>query len=173
MGRSYYTVDLDGLTTDDNGLVVLGSSLVSPVPDRYLAESNIQIGADAVAIYAGNDTDWPDQTFASQTNLISALIYDTDDADNMALMSLLGINDQYNENENGNKTTESVQRKADGTYETKAPTPHSLNDATVPTYTGIGFTVAPLPISEGGNFDITFTLSQPQTTDLFLTIPSI
>ncbi|WP_405352245.1 endonuclease [Nonlabens sp. Asnod3-H03] len=168
MGRSYYTVDLDGLTTDDNGLVVLGSSLVSPVPDRYLAESNIQIGADAVAIYAGNDTDWPDQTFASQTNLISALIYDTDDADNMALMSLLGINDQYNENENGNKTTESVQRKADGTYETKAPTPHSLNDATVPTYTGIGFTVAPLPITEGSNFDITFTLSQPQTTDFVL-----
>ncbi|KEZ93509.1 endonuclease [Nonlabens ulvanivorans] len=168
MGRSYYTVDLDGLTTDDNGLVVLGSSLVSPVPDRYLAESNIQLGADAVAIYAGNDTDWPDQTFASQTNLISALIYDTDDADNVPLMTLLGINDQYNENENGNKTTESVQRKADGTYETKAPTPHSLNDATVSTYTGIGFTVAPLPITEGSNFDITFTLSQPQTTDFVL-----
>lgn len=168
MGRSYYAVDLDGLTTDDNGLVVLGSSLVSPVPDRYLAESNIQIGADAVAIYTGNDTDWPDQTFASQTNLISAVIYDTDDADNMALMSLLGINVQYNENENGNKTTESVQRKADGTYETKAPSPHSLNDATTPTYVGIDFTVAPLPINEGGNFDITFTLSQAQTTDFIL-----
>lgn len=165
MGRSYYTVDLDGLTTDQNGLVVLGSSLVSPVPDRYLAESNIQIGADAVAIYAGNDTDWPDQTFASQTNLISALIYDTDDADNMALMSLLGIQVQYNENENGNKTTESIQRKADGTYETKAPTPHSLNDATTPTYIGIDFTVAPLPITEGDTFTITFTLSEAYTSD--------
>ncbi len=168
MGRSYYAVDLDGLTTDDNGLVVLGSSLVSPVPDFYLAESNIQIGADAVAIYAGNDTDWPDQTFASQTNLIDAVIYDTDDADNMALMSLLGINVQYNENENGNKTTESVQRKADGTYETKAPTPHSLNDATTPTFTGIGFTVAPLPINEGGAFDITFTLTEAQTSNFIL-----
>ncbi|MGJ8685148.1 MAG: endonuclease [Nonlabens sp.] len=168
MGRSYYTVDLDGLTTDDNGLVVLGSSLVSPVPDRYLAESNIQLGADAVAIYAGNDTDWPDKTFANSVNLIDALIYDTDDADNMTLMNLLGINVQINENENGNKTTESIQRKTDGTYEVKAPTPHSLNDATTPTYTGIDFTVAPLPINEGGNFDITFTLSEAQTSDFVL-----
>jgi len=164
MGRSYYTVDLDGLTTDQNGLVVLGSSLVSPVPDRYLAESNIQLGADAVAIYAGNDTDWPDQTFANSVNLIDALIYDTDDADNLNLMNLLGINVQINENENGNKTTESIQRKSDGTYEVKAPTPHSLNDATTPTYTGIDFTVAPLPINEGDNFTITFTLSQPYTS---------
>lgn len=168
MGRSYYTVDLDGLTTDQNGLVVLGSSLVSPVPDRYLAESNIQLGADAVAIYAGNDTDWPDQTFANTTNLIDALIYDTDDADNVALMSLLGINVQINENENGNKTTESIQRKSDGTYEVKAPTPHSLNDATAPTYVGIDFTVAPLPINEGDNFSITFTLSQAQASNFIL-----
>ncbi|WP_438963006.1 endonuclease [Nonlabens sp.] len=165
MGRSYYTVDLDGLTTDQNGLVVLGSSLVSPVPDRYLAESNIQIGADAVAVYAGNDTDWPDQTFANTTNLIDAVLYDTDDPDNAALMNLLNINVQYNENENGNKTTESVQRKTDGTYETKFPTPHSLNDAVTPTYIGVDFTVAPLPITEGDSFTITFTLSEPYASD--------
>ncbi len=164
MGRSYYTVDLDGLTTDQNGLVVLGSSLVSPVPDRYLAESNIQLGADAVAIYAGNDTDWPDQTFANSVNLIDALIYDTDDADNTNLMNLLGVNIQINENENGNKTTESIQRRADGTYEVKAPTPHSLNDAITPTYIGVDFTVAPLPINEGNNFDITFTISEAYTS---------
>lgn len=168
MGRSYYTVDLDGLTTDDNGLVVLGSSLVSPVPDRYLAESNIQIGADAVAIYIGNGTDWPDQTFANSINLIDALVYDTSDPDNQNLMSLLNEQIQYNENENGNKTTESIQRKADGTYETKAPTPHSLNDAATLTYTGIDFTVAPLPINEGDNFTITFTLSKPYANNFVL-----
>ncbi|WP_304015453.1 endonuclease [Nonlabens dokdonensis] len=168
MGRSYYVVDLDGLTTDANGLVVLGSSLVSPVPDRYLAESNIQLGADAVAIYRGDDTDWPDRTFANQMDLVDALIYDTDDADNAALMNLLGINVQYNENENGNKTTESVQRKADGTFETKAPTPHSLNDATVPTYNGLSFTASETELTEPDTFDITFTLTQAPTADFTL-----
>ncbi|MEO9953165.1 endonuclease [Nonlabens sp.] len=168
MGRSYYTVDLDGLVTDDNGLVVLGSSLVSPVPDRYIAESNIQLGADAVAIYRGDDTDWPDRTFPSQVNLVDALIYDTDDADNVALMTFLGITVQYNENENGNKTTESVQRKTDGTYETKSPTPHSLNDSTTPTYNGVSFTTSKTELTEPDTFDITFTLTDAPTTDFTL-----
>ena len=168
MGRSYYVVDLDGLITDDNGLVVLGSSLVSPVPDRYIAESNIQLGADAVAIYRGDDTDWPDRTFASQLDLVDALIYDTDDADNVALMNLLGIPVQYNENENGNKTTESVQRKADGTYETKSPSPHSLNDAVTPTYNGVSFTTSKTELTEPDTFDITFTLTQAPTADFTL-----
>ena len=168
MGRSYYVVDLDGLITDDNGLVVLGSSLVSPVPDRYIAESNIQLGADAVAIYRGDDTDWPDRTFASQLDLVDALIYDTDDADNVALMNLLGIPLQYNENENGNKTTESVQRKADGTYETKSPSPHSLNDAVTPTYNGVSFTTSKTELTEPDTFDITFTLTQAPTADFTL-----
>ncbi|WP_298954293.1 endonuclease [uncultured Nonlabens sp.] len=168
MGRSYYTVDLDGLVTDDNGLVVLGSSLVSPVPDRYIAESNIQLGADAVAIYRGDDTDWPDRTFPSQVNLVDALIYDTDDPDNTALMTFLGIPVQYNENENGNKTTESVQRKTDGTYETKSPTPHSLNDSTTPTYNGVSFTTSKNELSEPDTFDITFTLTQAPTSDFTL-----
>ncbi|WP_405369305.1 endonuclease [Nonlabens sp. Asnod2-A12] len=168
MGRSYYTVDLDGLVTDDNGLVVLGSSLVSPVPDRYIAESNIQLGADAVAIYRGDDTDWPDRTFPSQVNLVDALIYDTDDADNVALMTFLGITVQYNENENGNKTTESVQRKTDGTYETKSPTPHSLNNSTIPTYNGVSFTTSKTELTEPDTFDITFTLTEAPTTDFTL-----
>jgi hypothetical protein len=168
MGRSYYVRDLDGLTTDVNGLAVLGSSLVSPVPDQLLAESNIQNGADAVAIYRGSDTDWPDRTFATQTDLVSALIYDTDDADNAALMTLLGINVQYNEDENNNKLTESIQRKADGTYETKAPTPHSLNNTTTPTYNGVSFTASRSELTEPDTFDITFTLTQAPTVDFTL-----
>jgi hypothetical protein len=168
MGRSYYVRDLDGLTTDINGLVVLGSSLVSPVPDQLLPESNIQNGADAVAIYRGSDTDWPNRAFATQTDLVSALIYDTDDADNSALMTLLGINVQYNEDENNNKLTESVQRKADGTYETKAPTPHSLNNATTPTYNGVSFTASRSELTEPDTFDITFTLTQAPTADFTL-----
>lgn len=168
MGRSYYAVDLDGLITDNNGLVVLGSSLVTPFADRLLAEAVIQNGADAVAIYLGDDTDWPDRTFASQVNLIDALIYDTDDPDNIPLMTLLGISVQYNENENNNKLTESIQRKADGTYEVKAPTPHSLNDAATLSYNGLSFTASKTELTEPDTFDITFTLTQPPTADFTL-----
>jgi hypothetical protein len=34
--KSYFVVDLDGLTTDINGIVVLGNQLVSPVPTKLL-----------------------------------------------------------------------------------------------------------------------------------------
>ncbi|ALM20235.1 endonuclease I [Nonlabens sp. MIC269] len=167
-GRSYYTVDLDGLTTDNNGLIVLGSSQVSPVPDRLLAESNIQNGADAVAIYLGDDTDWPDRTFANQTNLIDALVYETDDALNQNLLNLLGETVQYNENENGNKLSESIQRKDDGTFEVKPSTPHSLNDTTTPSYTGVSYTSSSASVDEGSSVDITFTLTQASSNSFTL-----
>ncbi len=169
-GRSYYAVDLDGLRTDENGLVVLGSSLVSPVPDRYLVEAIIQNGADAVGLYLGNDTDFPDGTFATTTNLISALVYDTNDPDDFNLLTLLGEQVQYNEGGNGPATANSLQRKADGTYEAKAPTPHSLNDATTPTYNGISFTVSANQINEGDALTIDFTLARPHTSDVTLDI---
>jgi len=168
MGRSYYAVDLDGLQTDNNGLIVLGSSLVSPVPDRLLAESNIQNGADAIGLYLGNDTDFPDRTLATTTNLVSALVYDTNDPDDFALLNLMGEQVQYNEGENGPTTANSIQRKADGTYEAKAPTPHSLNDATSPTYTGVSYTVSASEINEGDVLHVTFTLSRPYTSDFTL-----
>jgi endonuclease I len=168
MGRSYYAVDLDGLQTDNNGLIVLGSSLVSPVPDRLLAESIIQNGADAIGLYLGNDTDFPDRTLATTTNLVSALVYDTNDADDFALLNLLGEQVQYNEGENGPTTANSIQRKADGTYEAKVPTPHSLNDATSPTYIGISYTVSASEINEGDVLHVTFTLSRPYTSDFTL-----
>lgn len=168
MGRSYYAVDLDGLRTDDNGLIVLGSSLVSPVPDQLLAESNIQNGADAIGLYTGNDTDFPDGTIASTTNLLSALVYDTNDADDINLLTLLGEQVQYNEGENGPTTTNSIQRKADGTYESKPPTPHSLNDATTPTYTGVSFTTSASDVMEGATLIVDFTLTRPHTSDFTL-----
>lgn len=167
-GRSYYAVDLDGLQTDVNGLIVLGSSLVSPVPDRLLAESNIQNGPDAVALYLGNDTDFPDRTPATTTNLVSALVYDTNDPDDINMLTLLGEQVQYNEGENGPTTSNSIQRKADGTYEAKAPTPHSLNDATTTSYIGVSYTVSSNMINEGDALTVDFTLSRPYTSDFTL-----
>jgi len=62
---SYFTLDLDGYATDVNGIFVIGGPEVSPVPDVLLFENTIQNGADAVAIYFGDDTDFPEGTQAA------------------------------------------------------------------------------------------------------------
>ncbi len=48
---SYYTYDLNGLTTDINGLLVIGSANVTPFPQSLMSENVIQNGPDAVGIY--------------------------------------------------------------------------------------------------------------------------
>ncbi len=168
-GRTYRAVDLDGLVTDVNGLIVLGGDLVSPVPDLVLSDNTFQNGADAVGIYLGDADDFEERTtFATTTNLVDALVYDTGQLDNQILLNLLGLTVQYNEDENGNQSTESLQRKSDGTYEAKAPTPHSLNDSTTPTYIGVDFNASVAELNEGDSFTITFSLTETQSTDFVL-----
>ncbi|MDH7448296.1 endonuclease [Aquimarina sp. 2201CG14-23] len=163
---SYFSLDLDGYTTDVNGVFLIGGPEVSPVPDVLLSENTIQNGADAVAIYIGNDTDFPEGTLATTTNLLDALIHDTDDADDMGLMTLLGLSEQINEDENNNKTTESIQRKNDGTYEVKTPTPGALNDGSGVLFNGISVTTAQDQYDEGNGIDIVFTTQTNVTSDL-------
>ncbi|MBA4316883.1 MAG: hypothetical protein C0412_00635 [Flavobacterium sp.] len=164
--KSYYTMDLDGLTTDANGIILIGNSLVSPAPDKLFSDNIIQNGADGVGIYLGNASDFPDDTFATKINLIDALMYDTSDADATALMNLLGVTTQHNENQNSLQTTQSVQRKTDGTYETKNPTPGAPNDGIGIIFNGITITANTSDKNEGGNFSITFTTQTNVTSDL-------
>lgn len=166
--KSYFTIDLDGLVTDVNGLVLIGNELVSPVPERIFSASVIQNGADAVALYMGNSSDFPDQTTATSVNLIDALAYDTADADATALMDLLGIEVQYDENANNLGTTQSVQRKSDGTYETKEPTPGANNDGSGVTFNGITISLdTSVPeLAENATFTITFTAQTPVVSSL-------
>ncbi|WP_194852351.1 endonuclease [Nonlabens antarcticus] len=169
MGRSYYVEDLDGLTTDSNGLVVLGSSKVSPAVDRLLMKdgNTFQNGGDAVAIYLGEPSDFPEFTFANQNNLIDALVYGTNDDDATDLLDLLGETVQYNEGSPNN--TNSLQLKPDGTYVSKKPTPHSLNDATEPSYIGLDFSINPMgDLNEGDLFSLTFTLTKAAPQNLYV-----
>ncbi|HAT80730.1 MAG TPA: endonuclease I, partial [Flavobacterium sp.] len=153
--QSYYTLDLDGLTTDVNGIILLGNSLLSPAPDKILPDNMIQNGADGVGLYIGNGSDFPEFTLATTTNLIAALMYDTKDADATALMNLLGVNVQYDEGQNNLQTTQSVQRKTDGTYETKNPTPGANNDGSGIIFNGITITTSTIDKNEGDSFSIT------------------
>jgi hypothetical protein len=167
--KSYYAMSLDGLSTDANGIVLIGSNGVSPAPARTFGDNLLQNGADAVAIYLGTFDDFPDGTSATTNNLIHALAYDTSDADAVELMLLLGLTTQHNENENGQQTTESVQRKNDGTYETKFPTPGVPNDGSGIVFNGVTISTPAAQYNEGDNIPITFTTQTSTVADLTFT----
>ena len=165
---SYYTIDLDGYTTDINGLLLIGSNEVSPVPQLLIPVSVIQNGADAVAVYQASASDFPEGTLATTVNLIDALMYDTNDPDDTDMMALLGLTEQINEGENGNQTTESIQLDNDGTYYVASPTPRQLNDGGGVVLNGVSISLSQEQYNEGESFDIQFTTEQNVTEALVL-----
>jgi hypothetical protein len=168
---SYYSIDLDGLITDVNGILLLGNLQVSPSPSYIIPQNTIQNGPDAVAIYLGNASDFPINTSATATNLIDALAYSNSGTTSASeLMSIFGESVCYNENANGLASTQSIQRKSDGTYEIKVPTPRANNDGSGILYNGIAVTYTSNSITEGQNFNITFTTDTPVLTPLNFSI---
>jgi len=169
--RSYFAIGLDGLATDANGLIVIGNAEVSPVPDRIFSNSTIQNGPDAVAIYQGSYAEFPIQTLATTTNLIHALGHGTTtDTSPTALMELLGNPQFLSEGATSALTqAQSIQRKADGTYEAKLPTPGKNNDGSGIIFNGITISVPALQYNEGDNFNITFTTQTPVASNLTFT----
>ncbi|MCG2612313.1 endonuclease [Flavobacterium sp. SM15] len=170
---SYLAIDLDGLVTDGNGNILLGNAQVSPSPSYLINSATIQNGPDAVAIYLGNADEFPTNTPASTTNLIDALVYSNNATTQAtALMTALNETVSYNEAVNGtsNAPLQSIQRKADGTYEVKTPTPRANNDGSGIIYNGIStsFSLTP-PFTEGQNLTVTFTTDTTVTSDLNLT----
>ncbi|TPV34624.1 T9SS type A sorting domain-containing protein [Paucihalobacter ruber] len=183
---SYNAFDLDGFSTDENGFFILANTAIAGTNDFDIGASNIiQNGADAVALYTGNAEDFPNGTAPTTTNLLSALVYGTADPDATGLLTGLGETVQYDESENGNSATESIQRKNDGTYETKLPTFRAENDsavcelvltganATCDTVTqGVDTYTATIDFTGGGTSSYTVTASSG-TVDLSAGNPSI
>lgn len=165
---SYFSLDLDGYITDVNGLLLIGSTTVSPVPQLIIGANVIQNGADAVAIYQANDYDFPQGTQATTTNLVDAIVYDTGEAIDTGLLNLLGETTQISEG--GNNNTNSIQRnETDGTYYIATPTPRQLNDGSGIVLNGIAVSVANNQYTEGETFTIQFTTETAVTTDLDIT----
>lgn len=163
---SYYVIDLDGFTTDVNGIFVIGNTLVSPVPGKLLPDNIFQNGPDGVGLYLGSSSDFPNLSPATTTNLIDELVYETSDADATALMTALGVTSQIDENANNLQTTQSIQRKNDGTYEAKTPTPEANNDGTGFVFNGITISIAAIQYNEGQSFTVTFTTQTNVTSNL-------
>ena len=168
---SYFTIDLDGYSTDINGIIHFGNAGVSPSPAATFPISTIQNGPDVVALYLGNATDFPLNTDAVSTNLIDALAYSNSGTTQpTTLMGVFGITICTNENQTLASTTKSIQRKIDGTYEVKTPTPGANNDGTGIIFNGLIVTASPSgDLSEGSFFVLTFSTQTPVSSDLNFT----
>ncbi len=164
--KSYYAIDLDGYSTDVNGIILLGNNSVSPVPELIFPVSVMQNGADAIAIYLGNSTDFPVNTPATSANLVDAVVYGTSDPEASDLMALLGITVQVDENANNAAATQSIARDSEGNYYTGIPTPGVNNDGSGFIFNGISILASASTLNEGSSFSITFTTQQPVASDL-------
>ncbi len=137
---SYNAFDLDGFSTNTNGYFVVGNTAV-PGVDLVIPSNGLQNGADAVALYLADATDFPNGTAVTTTGLEDAVVYDTNDSDDAGLLVLLNAGPQLNEDFLGDKNTHSLQRYPNGsgglrdtsTFVNAIPTPGAANtNATEP-----------------------------------------
>jgi len=140
---SYAAFDLDGKKTNAQGYFVLGdAAITASIPalnSLTMANDLLQNGQDAVGLYTGDATSFPNGTAVTTTGLRDALVYDTDDADDAGLLVLLNAGQpQVNENGSANQQTHSNQRCPNGsgglrntvTFAPSAPTPLAANTYT-------------------------------------------
>lgn len=130
----YASYDLDGMTTDENGYFLLGSAGLSP--DLVLNSAGLQNGPDAVALYAGDATDFPNGTLVTVNNLLAAFVYGSGAADTGLLPLLNADQPQVDENALSTSSFASMQRCPDGIgnpletvgFVLGTPTPGAEND---------------------------------------------
>lgn len=137
---SYEAFDLDGYETDEKGFFVIGNAAV-PGVDLVFSNTILQNGPDAVALYEDEAGNFPEDSPITLTNLVDAVVYDTNDADDDNLLALLNAGQpQLNEDGSSNKDLHSLQRYPDGaggsrntsSFVTAVPTP-GMSNTNVPT----------------------------------------
>jgi hypothetical protein len=136
--QSYVAFDLDDYSTDANGYFIMGNPGVPGAgltfdPGQF---GLLQNGPDAVGLYIGDGSDFPNGTIATTANLQDAIVYGTDDPNAAGLLPLLNAGQKIvNENATGNGQTESSQRCPNGMggfrnaspYYPGTPTPGAAN----------------------------------------------
>ncbi|WP_404307061.1 beta strand repeat-containing protein [Neorhodopirellula lusitana] len=114
---SYDSIDLDGYSIPADGYFVIGSASVPNVDLVEFTTNGIQNGADAVALVVGDASSYPNDTpIASLAagNIVDAMVYDTNDGDDSALLTGVDETTQYNEDENSDKDNHSNSRVPNG-----------------------------------------------------------
>lgn len=156
---SYAAFDLEGRQTSAAGYFLLANQGV-PGVDLIFADSLLQNGVDAVALYQGTTAEFPLGTAVTTTNLIDAVVYGVGGEDDLGLLALLEPNQpQVDENSQTLAEFQSNQRCPNGggqprqtqSYNQALPTPKTANacpddhapavSATYPVSGGIGVAV--------------------------------
>jgi hypothetical protein len=88
---SYQAFDLDGYFLDNNGFFVIGNAAAANV-DYVIPNATISNGADGIALYEGDASDFPIDTLPTTLNIVDAAVYGTGDQTDAALISSLGLN---------------------------------------------------------------------------------
>lgn len=130
----YAQYDLSGQVLNEEGFFVVGNALV-PNVGLVIPDNTLRNGPDAMALYTGALSEFPNGTPVILENLIDALVYDTNDPLAPGLLPLLLPGQpQVNEGANNNAALESMSRVPDGgeqrvteTYVMQAPTPGTFN----------------------------------------------
>ncbi len=137
---SYRAIDLDGFTTNAAGYFTAGNAAVSGV-DVTFPGNTLQNGPDAVAVYVGSASSFPNGTAVTTANLVDAIVYDTSDPDDPGLLVLLNAGQpQVDENSGGQGDVVSNGRCPNGSggqrntasYKQRVPTPDGVNDCPPP-----------------------------------------
>ncbi len=136
---SYAAFDLDGFATDANGYFLLRNAGVGS-GGLVIPDNTIQNGADAVALYLGDAASFPNNTPLNLTSsLIDAVVYDTNDADDLGLLSLITAGGQIDETGTSTSDVNSIARVPNGgilrnssNFIAQAPTPGASNSSVVP-----------------------------------------
>jgi len=177
---SYEAFDLDGQTTDGDGFFVVGNSGV-PGVDLAFADGVLQNGADAVALYAGDASDFPNGTAVITANLLDALVYDTGQPDDAGLLALLNDGQpQVDEGGSSDSDNHSMQRLPNGTggqrntntYAMFSPTSAAANVNTPPSVSSIAL-ASPDPTNAASvDFAVAFSESVSGVDDGDFTLAS-
>ena len=171
---SYAVFNLNAYTTDANGFFLIANPGVAGA-DATFSIGTLQNGADAVALYSGA---FSIGGVVTTTNLIDAVVYDTDDADDPGLLVLLESGEpQLNENQNLLGANQSLSRVPDGgtpretsTYVAQSPTPGAPNQ---PSASGVLITQSGsgVDVAEGGATDsYQLALQTTPSADVTITI---
>jgi hypothetical protein len=178
---AYAAFDLDGYSTDENGFFVLGDSLTTNV-DYMIPNATLQNGADGVALFVGDATDFPNTTPPTTNNLLDVMIYGTDDAPATGLITGFGLDvmfpgyAQFNETVQAGGTDLTQSRIPDGgpalsNYNVvlQELTPGTFNvNVSVPELEGFDqLTIFPNPTSN--NFNIQWNSNSNEFVQLRMT----
>lgn len=85
-------------------------------------------------------------------------------------MTILNLTTCINENATSNAANHSIQRKADGTFEVKTPTPGMNNDGSGIILNYLTTTLNATSYTEGQQINVSFALTSPVTTTTTFTI---